>query len=201
MYNMDTKEILKVVHDVIDMLYEDVGATGVSRQGCYDLRKSVFRIALIEKLIAGDNHLPTFDKITWWTWQVSDNINQIHWSDEEILEIKTFLEDGLYWPTSFFDAQSVEKLKIAVKEVEARNAYKASYEFRRLEASLYTNNPKIRQFIFARDGRVCKTCGTNRILTLDHIIPVSRGGVDHVENLQVLCRSCNSKKSNKHPQK
>jgi 5-methylcytosine-specific restriction endonuclease McrA len=30
--------------------------------------------------------------------------------------------------------------------------------------------------------------------TIDHIIPVSRGGTNDVDNLRLLCRSCNSKK-------
>ena len=29
------------------------------------------------------------------------------------------------------------------------------------------------------------------ILELDHVIPKSRGGTDHIENLQLLCPSCN----------
>lgn len=34
----------------------------------------------------------------------------------------------------------------------------------------------------------------NESLSLDHIHPHSRGGSDQPENLQTLCRSCNSKK-------
>ena len=34
-----------------------------------------------------------------------------------------------------------------------------------------------------------------RNLTVDHIVPQSRGGTDHRENLQLLCAVCNSTKS------
>lgn len=40
----------------------------------------------------------------------------------------------------------------------------------------------------------CVTCGTHLDLTCDHIIPESKGGPTVFENLQTMCRSCNSKK-------
>lgn len=51
-----------------------------------------------------------------------------------------------------------------------------------------------RKYVLARDGYRCKYCGSESNLEIDHIFPFSRGG-DHGENnLQVLCRSCNSSK-------
>lgn len=53
---------------------------------------------------------------------------------------------------------------------------------------------RVREAVFARDGSVCATCGATEDLTLDHVWPESRGGGATVENLRVLCRSCNSRK-------
>lgn len=48
-------------------------------------------------------------------------------------------------------------------------------------------------------GNKCLCCGQSKIdLTRDHIIPFENGGSDSKENIQPLCRSCNSKKGNRH---
>lgn len=43
----------------------------------------------------------------------------------------------------------------------------------------------------------CVVCGTSDDLTVDHIIPKSKGGTDDFENLRVMCRSHNAQKSAK----
>ncbi len=40
----------------------------------------------------------------------------------------------------------------------------------------------------------CSACGTTEQLTADHILAYSQGGSNTLDNLQVLCRSCNSRK-------
>tara|TARA_R110002020_G_scaffold62613_1_gene167325 strand:+ start:4059 stop:4460 length:402 start_codon:yes stop_codon:yes gene_type:complete len=52
----------------------------------------------------------------------------------------------------------------------------------------------VRTQVFERDLYRCRACGTHLNLTVDHIQPVSAGGGDELDNLQTLCRSCNSKK-------
>jgi hypothetical protein len=53
---------------------------------------------------------------------------------------------------------------------------------------------ELRLYVYERDGFRCLTCGSRESLTLDHIHPFSLGGPDTVDNLQTLCRPCNSRK-------
>lgn len=42
----------------------------------------------------------------------------------------------------------------------------------------------------------CPKCGKQKILDCDHIIPLTKGGSNFIDNLQPLCHSCNSAKGN-----
>jgi len=51
-----------------------------------------------------------------------------------------------------------------------------------------------RHNIFRRDGGKCQYCGTTKDLTLDHVIPKSKGGKSTWTNLVTACKKCNSLK-------
>lgn len=55
----------------------------------------------------------------------------------------------------------------------------------------------VRQSVYDRDNWRCIHCGSDKDLSLDHIIPWALGGSDEASNLQTLCRPCNSKKGAK----
>jgi len=48
--------------------------------------------------------------------------------------------------------------------------------------------------IFQRDNFTCQNCGSRSRLTVDHKIPRLTGGSNDDDNLQTLCKPCNSKK-------
>ena len=57
-----------------------------------------------------------------------------------------------------------------------------------------------RRALFARDGWRCVYCGTaSGRLTLDHVIPRSRGGDSVWENVVTSCAPCNLRKGNRLP--
>jgi hypothetical protein len=53
----------------------------------------------------------------------------------------------------------------------------------------------VRLAVWARDEGRCVMCSSTADLQFDHIIPVAKGGANTVENIQLLCRRCNLKKS------
>lgn len=53
-----------------------------------------------------------------------------------------------------------------------------------------------RSMIYKRDDNTCQYCGSIKKLTIDHVIPKSRGGEDTWENMVVACSTCNTKKGN-----
>ncbi len=58
----------------------------------------------------------------------------------------------------------------------------------------YRNVMLSRQNIFKRDSNKCVYCNSKKDLTLDHVIPKSRGGKTSWTNLVTACRKCNSRK-------
>jgi len=66
----------------------------------------------------------------------------------------------------------------------------------------------VKEEVYKRFSYICLHCGVNTYgvvrginlpnePTIDHVIPISKGGKHEYSNLQLLCRSCNSKKGNK----
>ncbi len=53
--------------------------------------------------------------------------------------------------------------------------------------------------LFRRDGGECQYCGSKRHLTIDHIIPKSKGGKTNWTNLITACNRCNVSKGDKTP--
>jgi len=63
-----------------------------------------------------------------------------------------------------------------------------------------TGVPFNKRNVIVRDGFECAYCGIkSKSLTVDHVIPLSRGGKSNFENCVAACKKCNAKKGNKLP--
>ena len=60
-----------------------------------------------------------------------------------------------------------------------------------------THRRKItRRAVFARDDWTCQYCGARANLTVDHVVPRSKGGASNWENIVASCAPCNRRKGN-----
>ncbi|MCS7081735.1 MAG: HNH endonuclease [Bacteroidetes bacterium] len=57
-----------------------------------------------------------------------------------------------------------------------------------------------RRNVLRRDGFRCQYCGSRERLTVDHVVPKSKGGTDSWENLVTACTACNNRKGNRTPE-
>ena len=84
-----------------------------------------------------------------------------------------------------------EKAKVISKRViRLVNYVKISFHRTRIETPT-------RALIYKRDDFECQYCGSKKSLTIDHVIPRSKGGKDTWQNLVACCTSCNIRKGNK----
>ena len=56
-----------------------------------------------------------------------------------------------------------------------------------------------RRAVFARDSWTCQYCGTGAHLTVDHVIPRSKGGSSSWDNIVASCAPCNRRKGDHLP--
>lgn len=69
---------------------------------------------------------------------------------------------------------------------------------RRLDACKFISLKSTRNYIFEKYGKKCLCCGSEGGIHLDHVIPVIKNGIyDDLDNLQPLCKRCNSLKGTK----
>ncbi len=103
----------------------------------------------------------------------------------------------------------VEKIEFLINDtdnsIEVHNALENMDVFfvvpkskRKEDGKLRKSIPEsVRHEVWRRDKGRCVECGSKEKLEFDHIIPVSKGGANTARNIQLLCESCNRKKSNK----
>lgn len=90
-------------------------------------------------------------------------------------------------------------LLMRIMESSATEAERNEFNFgvrgyQKMRSEFNHNRKTIFASVSERDGERCAECGSQEDLTLDHILPLARGGSNKLDNLQILCRVHNSSK-------
>lgn len=121
--------------------------------------------------------------------------------DESVLAIEykfAYTSDGGMAHRSFTIPMSEENIIELINQLESKLSLT---ELAKEQRALMTT--KLRQAIKERDHFTCCQCGNstqqepNLLLEIDHIIPIAKGGLTRVDNLQTLCWKCNRSKGAK----
>lgn len=120
---------------------------------------------------------------------------------EDVLTVEykfSYTSGGGFAQRSFTVPMTEETIVELINVLESKLTASA---FAKEQRTLMTK--KLREFIKERDNHTCCSCGNstyvepNLLLEIDHIIPVSKGGLTEESNLQTLCWKCNRSKSDK----
>lgn len=108
-------------------------------------------------------------------------------------------KDQIYVDTDNLKQDEVHALLVSrVRAVERRiaNAKQTMHLDQRARAKIDRQSipDHVKELVWMRDRGACGRCGAKSELQFDHIIPVSKGGANSPENLQILCGPCNRAK-------
>jgi len=98
-------------------------------------------------------------------------------------------------------AEAVKNTELSIRSVSV--TIKIPVVIRLLYKTVKKYVPSVkysRKNIHARDDYTCQYCGVKKQLSVDHIVPVSKGGKSTWENTITACQKCNSKKGNRSPE-
>lgn len=121
--------------------------------------------------------------------------------DESVLNVEykfTYTSNGGMAQRSFTVPMNEENITELIRQLESKLSMEALAKEQRALMTV-----KLRTRIKERDHYTCCRCGNsvyaepNLLLEIDHIIPVSKGGLTQEENLQTLCWKCNRNKGAK----
>jgi 5-methylcytosine-specific restriction endonuclease McrA len=105
-------------------------------------------------------------------------------------------EDRVFWDDDELEAADVLAL-VRERQRRARRTLERAHAALAGEALQPRREPiprAVRLAVFERDGGRCVECGSAFEIQYDHVIPVALGGAATVENLQILCATCNRAK-------
>lgn len=142
-------------------------------------------------------------------------INDLHKKDYRFQEIPEFKKESVYvgairdlkFPIKYpiecinhFKIEAIANIKNKKQEIKNDSYTIVKKEIKEFKPVVSikpkTKTETRKEKIFSRFDFKCVICGSTKELTQDHIIPISKGGTDRLDNLQCMCKRCNQVKGN-----
>jgi len=138
-------------------------------------------------------------------------LEEIYYVRKQMLDYKTTIskEQSVGYGLAIYDVDKIinilkQRFETVDKDLTLRTIEDVVYELRNITNFIdnYQKSPRkylskqIRDAVFDKYKYRCAICTSKKKLEIDHIVPVSRGGTDDFNNLQLLCSRCNLEKSN-----
>jgi len=140
--------------------------------------------------VMGDrNPIDVFAELKWITWDYDAIINEELVYDLE-WDVVVFFEH-------FFTDEQQRGILKSLKNSKEYWKRLRSKDTVRKKATAHTSKKDVREQVFKLHGSSCLACGSDEDICIDHVIPVSKGGENSIDNYQPLCKSCNSSKRDK----
>ena len=169
----------------------------VTFRGCYSMSIQVFLGLYQHFKDTGENLLDSYSRVTYLSWDIHKYHNDkapylydyemcnLYIDDVESIYDAGFIsDDQLIQYTQFIDRQRQRYFEFLDKRANKP----------RIRACKFTKDPAVKRDVYGKYGKVCLCCGSDKNISLDHVIPVVSGGQNEINNMQPLCKSCNSRK-------
>ena len=164
----------------------------VTFKGYFDMNTSHLEAMYGHYLSTGENLLDNYCNIEQASWMENEYMTREQ-ANKVISDTRIALMKSLYSEDKLMEVRYVAGM--AMRKYERHLIWLDGK--RRRNASKYISKKDVREWVFSTYGKKCLCCGSKKKISIDHVIPVVKGGEDELWNLQPLCNSCNSKKSDK----
>ncbi len=164
--------------------------------GCYGMSASVFFKIMNIYMETGENLLDDYSNYIYLRWE-NPSIHKAYYPIEECDRVGQSLSN--LRKHKIVEPEDLADQRAKIKEYRRINKHWQNKERLRprIEACAHTGKRSVRKKVFEKYGKSCLACGATENITIDHVIPVSKGGINDISNYQPLCKSCNSKKMDK----
>ena len=123
----------------------------------------------------------------------NDELEYESWQFQRMRELADLIAEECPWMWRIGDGNGGAVLN-EVKAAYARRGFDITSDTNGVEGKRKSIPIKLRAEVFRRDNHTCLKCGAEDGLSIDHILPVSRGGQNTIDNLQTLCMPYNISK-------